>query len=1586
MEKSAKTNKAAPVSADGTKQRSLEQIYQKKSQLEHILLRPDTYIGSTEPQKQTLWVYEEEKGMVSRDVTFTPGLFKIFDEILVNAADHKIRDSNMDALKVTIDRENNLITVYNNGSGIPVEIHAEEKIYVPELIFGHLLTSSNYDDSEKKVTGGRNGYGAKLANIFSTEFIVDTGDGGRLRKFKQVFRNNMSSKSDPEIKPCKANENYTRISFKPDLKRFGMTHLDDDTVALLTKRVYDIAGTVNVKVFLNDQRIAVKGFKDYIGLYLKDKPDAPRFYEKVNERWEVCVSVSDGQFSHVSFVNNINTSKGGTHVNYVADQLITKLLEAANKKVKGVQLKPHQVKSHLFLFVNCLIENPAFDSQTKENMTLKASSFGSKCELSEDVMKKVMKSAIVENVLSFARFKQNTELKKKDGTKKSRLIGIEKLDDANDAGGRNSEHCTLILTEGDSAKALAVSGISVVGRDRYGVFPLKGKLLNVRDANPKQIAENKEIDALRKIVGLKHFTDYADTKSLRYGHIMIMTDQDHDGSHIKGLILNFIHSQWPSLLKVPGFLCEFITPIVKATKGRQTTCFYTMPEYEKWRESPQARGWTVKYYKGLGTSTSAEAKEYFSELTRHRIEFRYEGEEDGKAIELAFSKKKADERKTWLLDFKPGTFLDHAGRSSLVVNEFINKELVLFSMADNVRSIPSMVDGLKPGHRKILFCCFKRKLKNEIKVAQLAGYVSEHSAYHHGEASLMSTIIGLAQDFVGSNNINLLMPAGQFGTRLQGGKDSASARYIFTCLSPLARLLFQEPDDRLLRYHQEDGQSIEPEWYVPILPMILVNGAEGIGTGWSTSVPTYNPRDIVANLRRLMRGEAIEQMHPWFRGFKGTVIKNEKGSYTVTGTIHKIDDGTVEITELPIGMWTQSYKTDFLEKGIVGDEKTPAWIKDFKEHHTDTTVHFIVQLTPEGMASAEEVGLIKKFKLATTLSTTNMHLFDPAGKIKKYDSPETVLTDFFSLRLVSYERRKDLLVCKLQEEQARLSNKVRFICEVVRGELVISNRKKAELLSELVKRGYTPFTNSTNAGPRAVGATDDTAEGGGGGHEETESQAAGPVVGYDYLLKMPLWNLTFEKVQELMKEKGEKDQELARLMATTPVQLWDCDLEAFVCGLQNYEQEQEALQANAVNGKKGGGRSKKPAASKAKKGKKAVAESDEDDGNSEDDNFSEDDDDDFGAPAKGKKTKGAPGGGSKKAGGNKAAMDAAKESSLAAGVAKLSVKDSADASLATKATAPAKKQTGKGAAAKAVPSSAPPAKEAEAEAEVAELDEDDIAMLPLAERLAYRARLQQLPQPSAPPKPAWSAPDASSEVVPAKGSAATKKPAAKKNAAPAPSHTVNLDSDEDETAPSSQASQASQPREPSKRVRKPVAKKAPVVLDSDEDIDVSATESEVDEEEFNFNGSDEESGAKGKKGGKGKGSATSSAEKATKDKAASKSKSGVGSKRNSDEGLAKKTGGITPTPAVTVGGKRPAAAKAGAGGKKDLAPPPSPAPTALSQDAMMASPTVQPSPIPKRRRLQKAGAQPDKGKAAPAGRAKARIPDDEEEDEEEEEK
>ncbi|KAG9675329.1 type II DNA topoisomerase, partial [Aureobasidium melanogenum] len=1154
--------------------------YQKLTQLEHIIKRPDTYIGSVERLEKQMWVYNSENEAIeSREISYVPGLYKIFDEILVNAADNKQRDKNMNEIKVWIDREKGEISVRNNGRGIPVEMHEKEGIYIPEMIFGHLLTSSNYDDDEQKVTGGRNGYGAKLCNVFSTKFILETVDSKQGKKYSQTWHDNMTKKDKAKITSVKSDD-YTRITFYPDFSKFNMDKMDDDFEALAKRRVYDMAGTCpGVKVFLNDTRIKINKFKQYMEMYTKaikteslineGKDNQVILTDNPNERWEVGFAVSDGSFQQVSFVNSIATTSGGTHVNYVADQIVNKLLEIVKKKNKGgVALKPAQIRNHIFLFVNCLIVNPAFNSQTKEQLTTKSSQFGSKCVLSEKFLKDIAKTEAVNNIMHFAQQKADQVLKKSDGNRRTRMSNT-KLTDANKAGTKDGYKCTLILTEGDSAAMLALAGRAVVNQDLFGVFPLRGKMLNVRDASIDQISKNQEIQNIKQFMGLQHKKEYTDTKSLRYGHLMIMTDQDHDGSHIKGLLINFLQVQFPSLLKIPGFLLEFITPIVKVWKGdpkfpKAKKDFFTMPEYEAWRQEPgHDKGWDHKYYKGLGTSDTRDAEIYFSDLDKHLKEFHTMQEHEKQLIDLAFSKKKADDRKMWLQNFVPGTYLDMSGKEKITYDDFINKELILFSMADNFRSIPSLVDGFKPGQRKILYTALRRNLKKDVKVVELAGSVSGLTAYSYGEASLQQTIIGLAQTFVGSNNINVLEPSGNFGSRLQGGSDAASARYIYTRLSPFARRIFNAHDEPLLTYNTDDGKTIEPETYIPIVPMVLINGADGIGTGWSTSIPNYNPADVIENIKLRMAGSSksdMKPMQPWFRGWKGDVEDIGNGRFKFTGTIEHKDNNTVEVTELPVRFWTQDFKAHLEE--IIKAEKTPSFIKDYSEYNTPEKVHFIITLDDKGMKVALDKGLEDQFKLSRTMATTNLVAFDGQGRIHKYETPLDIMEEFYHIRLAFYEKRKQYLLNEMQKELDKLSNQSRFVQMIIDGKLVVSKKKKSVLVAELHKLNFKPIPKLADA--KKQGEFEEVVE------EEDDAEDAAPGLNdFDYLLGMAIWSLTQERVEKLLKQIGDKEVEVDALIKLAPKDLWTKDLDEL---LEEWHTQLEVEETRAKKSKSKGRR------------------------------------------------------------------------------------------------------------------------------------------------------------------------------------------------------------------------------------------------------------------------------------------------------------------------------------------------------------------------------------------------------------------------------
>lgn len=1120
----------------------IEEKYKKYELREHIYNIPDTYIGSINPNSLELYLYDEDtKKMNQKSITYVPGLLKIFDEVIVNAIDHSVRViqeeekgkenvKHVKNIKVNVDKNTGIISVMNDGNGIDVVQHETLKVYVPELVTGTLLTSTNYNHQEEKIIGGKGGYGLKLTNIFSKQFEVETVDHYRQRIFTQKFSNNMLEKDKPSVRSS-PKQPYAKITFLPDYERFGLKGMTDDMYELFKRRTIDAAACTNknVSVYFNDTKLPVKDFEKYAELFI-DKTEDPLIYEMCNERWEVAVSISkNGVYEHNSFVNGINTIRGGTHLNYVTNTIIKKLSDMIESKKKKT-IKPQILKDNLFVFLKSTIVNPAFDSQSKETLTTPVAKFGSKCDISDKFIEKLFKTSIVEKALSYTEFQNQKKLTKTDGKKTSRLI-IPKLDDANLAGTKDSHNCTLILTEGDSAKTMAISGLSVIGRDRYGVFPLRGKVMNVKDASSQKISDNAEITALKKILGLEQNKKYSDVNSLRYGSILILTDQDHDGSHIKGLLFNVFQSMWPSLYKIDGFLTSMLTPIIKATNNRgEVKSFYNMSDYDRWLSSDEAkRGtWKIKYYKGLGTSKDDEAKQYFKEMKK--ITYIHTPNSD-ESIDLAFNKKRADNRKEWLMSYNKDDVLDYS-RMNVKYEEFVNKDLIHFSNRDLERSINHICDGLKESTRKILYACIKRKLyNNEIKVAQLAGNVSEVTAYHHGEQSLQQAIIGMAQIFVGTNNINLLVPNGQFGSRIVGGSDASSPRYIYTLLSNLTKILFREEDNHILKYLEEDGQTIEPEYYIPIIPMILVNGGVGIGTGFSTNIPQFNPTDVInicmsicdritqskktnsVEMHEVIDEINIEEIAPWYIGFTGKIEKSEKGSYVSKGVYNWIDDTTLEITELPIGTWTEDYK-EFLENMITTNANL---LKSFENHYTSKNVKFVLKFSGDIRTKLGDK-FEAEFKLVSSknMSINNMHLYSNVGAIKKYEKTAAIMKEWSKVRISKYEERKSYQIKVLEKDHEQLSAKIRFILDVIGGKIVIMNNKIAEIEARLVELKYPKITKDS---------------------EDTDANN-----GYNYLLKMPISQLTYDRKIILEKEVEELGNKLNNLKNTNIQDIWKKEL------------------------------------------------------------------------------------------------------------------------------------------------------------------------------------------------------------------------------------------------------------------------------------------------------------------------------------------------------------------------------------------------------------------------------------------------------------
>lgn len=1029
--------------------KTIEDTYVKLSPIEHVLKKPGMYVGDLDFRLEKQFVYLDQK-IIEKEINWSPGLYKIVDELIVNSYDQSLRDETLENISVEITP--NSFTIYNDGIGIDVVKHPTHQIYIPELIFGNLLTSTNYDESEQRITGGTHGLGAKLSAIFSKKFTVEVWDSKRFLYYSQTFESNLSKINKPKIEKFDKNKGGVKISIEPDFEKFKTNSFSSDMISLLKRRVIDLIGLCRkeIKINLNSKLIPRSNdFESYLELYHSEQPWIIGKCIK-NQHWAFAIRFNDSKDispqSHISFVNGIYTNRGGKHVEYLIDLLLDKM-----QKIVSPELTKKLINDYVTICLKASVVNPTFNSQTKEELNTPVTKFGFECNISDNFWTELKNSNLVNQLKQVVSLSNQKILSKLDGSKKSKIKNLPKLEDANFAGTKKSLDCVLILTEGDSAKATAISGISAIqnGRNYWGVYPLRGKLLNVREASTTQINANQEITDIKKILGLKSGTQYNkdNISELRYGAVMIMTDADEDGSHIKGLIINFFDYFFPTLLEVQGFLRILVTPLVKATRSDKVMNFSNLRAYKVWKDkTTDSHLWKIKYYKGLGTSTSKEAGEYFQSIKSNTIDI-LDTQKNGTNpdIKLAFAKEKVNDRKIWLSNYDPNNILQLEPPSTITIKEFVHQELIHFSNYDNIRSIPSIADGLKPSQRKVLYACLKRNLFNELKVAQLAAAVAEISAYHHGEQSLVSTIINMAQNFVGSNNLNLLIPQGQFGTRLMGGKDHSSARYIYTMLEPFVNKIFNKIDGELLEYLDDDGMQIEPKYYLPIIPMILINGAEGIGTGFSTFIPNYNPVDIIDWLINKLEGKSNKiNLIPYYKNFKGKIIKYDDTTWVSEGII-EIDEKKNEliIKELPLKMWTNDYK-EWLEDFIY--EQKNELFKSYNNLSSDIEAKFVLKFDSDNFNKINEMSnstdsdklnvLLKYLKLYKTIKQSNMNLYNNEYQIKTYKNPEEIIEEFYKWRLGFYDKRKELLLENINKEIKLVSNQINFI------ELVIESDGK----------------------------------------------------------------------------------------------------------------------------------------------------------------------------------------------------------------------------------------------------------------------------------------------------------------------------------------------------------------------------------------------------------------------------------------------------------------------------------------------------------------------------------------------------------------
>lgn len=1106
------------------------------TQLEHVLTRSDMYIGSSHNEDITFLKWEgTEKGSVSASracVQCPPAFLHLMNEVLVNTTDNAARCAAQTKIKVAIDKATGEIEIFNDGSTVPIEKYEGGDEWTPTLTFSHFFSGSNFDDSSKRKWGGRFGIGVKAVNAWSKKFSVVCCDASSGKKFEQTWHDNLSHSDPARVTKHTGKRSSTTVKFLPDYKRLNMNieqGMEDNVFEALCSKVYDVCVCTRsgVGVWLNEKKLSVNSLQSYAvslggeGPFAQDAVTS----EDGSVTFRVCLAQRglDSDPDVVAFVNGIRCCSG-THVEMVWRQVshIVNTMKSKNRREGGdVSIKPQHIKSESILVINTSICNPEFESQTKQTLTTPCKNFDFIWHPSSAFSNNLSK--IAERAIRNAKGTEQKALEK--GTKVSKgPVIVDKLDDAIFAG-KNGEDCTLLVTEGDSAKAFAIAGLSAVGRERYGVYALRGKPMNVRNFTDRKVAENEQCAALMKILGLQWNANITidNICNLRYKRVVILSDQDVDGSHICGLMINFFHSQWPSLMETnPDFLLRFATPLIRVTLpgSEGILSFYSEVEHDAWmrqRKEMSLTCGTPKYYKGLGTSNSMLARQYFRDWDSHVIRLQ-KTEHCEDALDLFFSQgpKAADMRKNFLLnEYDSSACVDYS-KEATTWYDFLRRDMSHYSFADNIRSIPSVVDGMKVGQRKVMFSFFERKTSSEIKVAQAQSFAAEMSAYHHGEQSLGETIVGLAQDHVGTNNIAMLYPEGQFGTRLFKPSIHAAFRYIFTKLDPIARFVIPAADDTILDYHYDEGKRVEPCAYVPIVPMVLVNGAHGIGSGFSTHVPCFNPLDVMDATKAWIDAKAgekefvLQELVPWYRGFTGDVAL--QGDQVCTkGTFHVETTGkhpAIHVTELPVGKWTEDYKQMVKDTLLLkSDDKTSTdrFLTSITDLSTEHTVKIVLGTTASLLENVADLEVA--LKLRSREGMTNMHLFDCNGHLKKYTIAE-IVEEHSSFRYEAYQKRLRWQIAESEKQHTVAANKSKFI-NLVRSNSIrlVEYEDNADLSQALAAHDLPSLPEGK------------------------------------YMTKMPLDSLTTENEKYFSREAALAAERLNKLQACDVLDAWRHDLD-----------------------------------------------------------------------------------------------------------------------------------------------------------------------------------------------------------------------------------------------------------------------------------------------------------------------------------------------------------------------------------------------------------------------------------------------------------
>jgi DNA topoisomerase-2 len=1028
-----------------------KRTFEQKTQLEHVKYNPNIHIGSVTLQTTQMYVPDKDNKIKLTDVTFSPGLLKIVDEIIVNACDHHINfPKKVTNIEISYVLTTGECIVKNDGPGIDVEIVKslhDGKMYKPQAVFSQFLSGDNFTKDENKTVGGCNGLGSKCTNAFSDQFVVETYDKNTDKSYYQEFRAGLTVINppiivgNPKLDSCDKN-GYTKIRFIPNYIALGYDagitkQHKKDIAQLIMMRAMQVAAFLDGEctVTFNDQPIKLC-FAQFAEAFVSDKAQLLNLVMKhpKDKTFNIHVSlgISNGKLQHSSIINGISVYEGGTHIDHITNTIVAAIKPNVDKILGKTKSKFTKglIVNNLFLIVKFSCTRPNFNTECKEKLTTPIEKFETFMFEAKDKQRiwTFLEPYINESI--FGKLQDKSKSRVKRGK-----IHCKKGNDAKFAGDKKRAHeCSMFIAEGDSALGLVDAGINhkktELNKDLYGTWSIQGVCLNARKEievyetvkgrriiRNEKFKENKRFEELVNLIGLDYNKEYTagtaegtiEFQTLRYGRVIVATDADTDGKGmIFGLIINFFATCWPELVK-RGFIMRFNTPIIRAyPKAAKASVkeFYALHEFDDWVKSDFAgdveaagKKYSINYYKGLAGNNEDEIRPMFNKF-ESKLSTYYYDERAHEAFEVYFGKDTNTRKIALATPVSKVDIIESNSSNRVKASQFLDTDVKEFQRDNIMRKIPHIIDGLVPSRRKVLFAARAKLSTDKTKVVQFTGNVIAYASYQHGDASLANTIIKMAQKFTGAKNLPFLVGIGNFGTRIKGGSDAGSPRYISIKLNKtLVDAVFPQQDDFLLPYMFDDGARVEPEYYMPIIPMCILENMQIPATGWRVKIWARDIDDVIKNVRNMieMKNNKCKKLKMWMRGNTSEIRISSSGEeYMVGKYTYDAKANTVTITELPLTVYNTNYiKSVFFNREVKdkngkSTSKEPTLIKEIKSFEdyssydevTNTDeIKIVVELAPGAMAAIQakyDAALKSNTAVAATVVEPDIAMNDTA--------------------------------------------------------------------------------------------------------------------------------------------------------------------------------------------------------------------------------------------------------------------------------------------------------------------------------------------------------------------------------------------------------------------------------------------------------------------------------------------------------------------------------------------------------------------------------------------------------------------------------